>query len=198
MARRRHKESNTKTILIGIFVVFIMVASSLAYVMTSYGSKNKELDYNGFDFEIDYQNSKYIVKVDRLKYSFDSHPAELENYIFSEESRSLMMGSEVIFVLFNPELDPSLLAYIDRFRLDLAQQTAIPVLGAVTKESANYAFPVMSCDNPTQGAFIISIEDSYEPNILNQGSCIVVQGRGYEVLRIKERIIYGLLGVMNG
>ncbi len=194
---RKKNQTKTAAILMGVFVIVIMVASTLAYVLTSYGSSNPELTYNGQKFSVDSSTGKYVAKIGKQTHSFYYHPLDVESVGFTPEIKGLLSNSQLVVVSFDPSLDPGLLVYADTFRFELPDLIQKPVIGGVVRQKQGFDFPVLTCSNSTALTPVIVLNDSIETNIQKQDSCIIINARGPEVLRVKDRIAYSFLGVMN-
>jgi hypothetical protein len=195
---RRKEKKNRTAIYMGVFVIVIMVASTLAYVLSDLNNQGTSLKYNNFKFKRDAQSGQYLLNVNGQTLKFYAHPTEVEQVNMSYEVKSLLLQSQSLIVLFDPTVDQTLLPFQDTFRFELAQVIPKPVIGAVTTASPNYNFPVLSCANATAQNPIIFLNDSTDSSIQSKGACIIVNGRGYELLRLKDRIEYGIIGVING
>jgi len=198
MARRKKKNSvNKGAILMGVFVIVIMIASTLAYVITSYGSNNPELDYNDYKFSIDQNTGLYLSKIGGEVYSFYYHPTNVENLAFSSQMKNLLQNSQFVIISFDPELDSGLLTYADTFRFELQDFIQQPVIGGVLKEKEGFNFPVITCENASQATPVVVLNDSINTGIELEDSCLTVNARGPELFRVRDRIAYSLLGVID-
>jgi hypothetical protein len=55
--------------------------------------------------------------------------------------------------------------------------------------------PIITCENTNQS--VIFIKESDEPKIVMQGNCLILQGKGEELLKVVDRVILKLYGIMK-
>lgn len=197
MARNRRKEGiNKGAIWMGVFVIVIMIASSLAFVFNEQQSTTGSLKYNGYNIGVNAQNTRYILEYEKSVYTFFYHPTELAYYEVDQATVPLIKGAEAVYVSVDPEVDVLSLQYQDLLRYDLGQVINKPVIGGVQTSSEAYAFPVITCANATVQAPVLLFNASGTADIVVEGSCIIMNAQGNEVLRMKDLLTYYLLGVM--
>ena len=197
MARRKRKETNKGAIWMGVFVIVIMIASTLAFVFNdTQGSGSPK--YNGYDIRVNSQNNRFILELEDTVHSFYYHPTELELYEYDSSITQLLLSSPVLTISFDPTVEPELLAYQDLFRLELAQSIPKPFVSGITMESDDYDIPVLNCGNSTIQQPIIVLNNSLQTGIVKDGTCVIVNARGLKLLRMKDLLTYRLLGVMDG
>ncbi len=201
MAGRRSKGKKSRIFnkknLVGILIVGIMVLSGIGYMWSD--STNSKQNYNGH--KIISQNNKWYVQADDSYAQFDFHPTELENINMSADVAEYLSNVKMLYIVFDP--DSSLIQdfEVERVRLekDLPQFLKIYPVTGVTYNSTEYSnFPVVTCANATMYVPVLYFRKGNSTEIIANDTCIILQARdSYDVPAVTDRLMYGLLGVMQ-
>lgn len=198
MARRRKEEAKvlSKRNIVGIFIVGIMVLSGLGYMMERSG--NSTTDYQGRKFE--YINNIWHTEIGGSTVRFTFHPSELERLNVSADIIEYLKNVKMFYITFDP--NSSLIEDFELFRLELETElpeyfTIYPTT-AVTFNTTTYAaFPVITCANATVFIPVVYLTQGEQTDIIGNGTCITLQVKeGYDVPALKDRLMYGLFGIM--
>lgn len=195
MSRRRKKKQSafSKKTVLGFFIVAIMIFSGIGLMWEGSGSQGG--DYNGH--KITLYNNYYVVQENGRQYSFNFHPSEVE-WIEIENMESLR-DAKMFYFVFNPSSE--IIQDVEVVRLDVVQlmaQNNIYAVPAISEPSAMYtSYPVGSCFNATQFVPVIMFTEGNETKVTEGGNCFIFQARDrYDVPMLRDRLIYGLIGVI--
>lgn|SRR3989338_1205048 len=191
---RKNKLFNTKNI-VGVFVILLMVTSVLGVfqggsVVTKYnGFKIKQKDVN-----------QYTLKINDKEYQFSFHPQNLEYITIDPLLIQRIKNSKQQHLTFNH--NDTFISEIELTRFEL--QTKFPeefeiyLDSGVTNNTAPYTtLPVITCDNATETINVFYFTQGNETKIYEEGFCTIIQVQSiYAVRETKERLLYGLLGVI--
>ena len=195
--KQEHKIFNKRN-SISFFIAMIMVSSILAIWQGS-GDPNTQPDYNGH--KVTFDKTKYKIKTDN-GYAFGyTYPSSLETYSLDLGMISYLRSSDTVAILFDPA--DSALRYIEVLRYDLAEDD-LPGLGitpgfVITQTNETYSYPVTSCLNTTYPTIYLMTDNTTSSGTIYQDvGCVVLSAPDWqELVRLKDRLVYGLYGVMG-
>ena len=193
----RDEEKKQSRIRVGIslFMLFILVFSSVAYFFTPDPNK---FSYNGVRFSTQVDGTGailgYTAKINGVAQTFYSRPMDTLDIALPEGFPESMRDTQVVVVLVDPADDLTPLYDLFRFELEKSLGTSPILAPAVTTESAQYAFPVYSCAQATVDSPVIFLTQG-PLNITNTNNCITISGSQYQFGLLLDRLRYRLLGV---
>lgn len=194
----RH-ENNRKKVYLSLFIVAIMVLSTLGFI-GSYTTPEQDTGYNNFEFER--RGDQWVMEVDNgvevREYSFYLHPSDIAVYL-EPEIVDAVRESPDITLAFHPNLTRPEFADAARFELAkyLSEDLGKNLGSAVTMNTTRYDFPVIPCA-PNATSIIIAFEPGEESDIIKNGNCIsIATNNPIDYIVYVEKLIYILLGVIN-
>lgn len=186
MRRRRKKKSRIGPLLIAFLIMFLMVGSVLTVVLNTPQSLT-DLQYGALTFTVDPQTGMYLTEANDQVYRFNNLPPSAFAVNTSAAAFNLLRAAPFMILSFDPETSEENLAYIDFVRFELA--ALIPNLGGgVTKETEDYALPVITCANSTPQTPVIVIEEG-TPGIQLDTGCVRMTGNLTTHLLAKDAFI---------
>ncbi len=189
------QEQRTSAIWV-LFIAFIMLSSVIGYAI--FGGSTQKQKYGKYQFIRTDQG--WVTKVDNQKILFDYHPLEVESINLTQGIINSIKNTSMIYLTFDPE--QSYLEYIDlaRFQLTELFWTFFNIYpeNAITKPSLKYNLTVINCSNATATVPVLFFKQSNETGFYKKDNCILLQAKqGYEFLALKDRLLYGLLGIIK-
>ena len=193
MAKR---DSKWKRNVISIFIVLLMVFSVLG-IMFSGQDTEQAKKYNGNKFIA--RDNKWILNVDKKWLDFDYFPTDVEYIAVDKEVKEKILGSTMVHITFNPE---NVTSMIDKSRFDLTNlllnKFDIYASSSIIKNSTEYQFPIITCENATSFVPVIELKIENKTNIIVQDNCIILQAKSDEdMVKIRDAVIYKLIGVIE-
>lgn len=190
---KEEKKKNVSSGLIWtIFIAGIMVSSIAGYMW--FGSNETEFDYKGH--KIARTDSGFAYEKDGNKFMFEFFPSELEE-IKGNTSLSLL-NRPMFYLTFEPESD--IVESMDVLRFDFSND--LPKLNVyfqqgVLKSSSIYNFTVIDCINATSNVPVVKFIESNETKVNIKDNCLIFEAKNnYDVIKLKDLMMYSLLGVM--
>jgi len=192
--RKKNKENNRIGLGAVIVIVVLMLSSTIGYVFKG-DSKEK---YNDFSFSRT-DDGIWHTKVNGKQLAFHYFPSDLNNINLSSEAVDIIKNSNMVYFTYNPE---------SRYREDIAmlsfeltnilwQDFKIYATNGLTKNNTFNA-QIIDCNNATITIPVIYFNESNQTEIYLNNNCIVLNGRtGIDFLVLKERLLYGLFGVIK-
>jgi len=191
---KREKESKKGMFLV-IFIAFIMISSVFAIIFSGYNQQTTSLKYN--DIKFTRENNQWSTNINNQKLLFNYLPTEVEQ---------INLGPDVIFALSNkPEIDTTS-EINDTFKeeIALAQYNMVLALnnlniyirpGLTTNNTFN--LPIITCEDASLAVPIIYFKQSNQTKITLENNCIIAEAKNnIDILRIKDRILYSILGII--
>ena len=197
MKKIRHapKEDSKRKekLVLGVIIAFIMVSSILGY----FGSQgSRTVRYNGHKFRI-LDNGMYSTQVDGQTIGFNFLPQHLGNMSYMDAAVAELSGKRMAVTTSDPQskmartiAEAEYLLVDSLFRLKIYPQPSYLTNGTDR--------PVASCLNATEFVPVILIEQSNETTVEVVDHCVVMKaGNRLDFLAFKDRLIYGLLGILE-
>lgn len=190
----RKKKSAGKKWLVALvlFSIILMIGSSLIIGLNN----NQSSNYNYNNFKFTYQNRQWKTVINNYQLEFYHHPTEVDYLNISNPEK---LNSPLIYLTFNPNQTNEYLE-LSRLKLDLtAQLTQTYFSHGNTQPSEEYNFPIITCQNATPYAPVIFYQKSNHTSISFNNNCYILNAQTKsDYLKLTERIIYQILGVING
>jgi hypothetical protein len=191
----RKESSNKKKVWISIGIAIIMTSSILGYMFGTNSSNTYK--YNKTTF---YQkNSAWATKINNVEYQFDNFPDTLDYINVSPDVLSKIKSTFQLDLTYdmNDSHNQDLALAQHDIEVALTEYNNMYVRNAVTAAN-KYNLPVITCKNATAAVPVIYIRVGNETRIYSENSCIIVQGKdSLDVLRVKDRLLYGVLGIIK-
>ena len=186
-------DEQTKKMLVGGFIAFIMVAS--VFVVTlDYFVASSNYEYNGFVFNPG--NNEWLVNVDGKQRSFIFLPSDLEYINFPPQAKELL-NAEVLTITYDPFNDFSEDLGTAQFYFE-DQLKEVKIIDRAVLNNSGLVLEQKSCADSTSAQPVIELHVSNKSNFESDHNCIKIYGvDGMDVLRMIERMVYHVLGVMR-
>ncbi|MBN1501991.1 hypothetical protein JW930_00470 [Candidatus Woesearchaeota archaeon] len=191
MKRKRRDEQKIKIVIAVVTIIFLLSSSIILFNT----STDDEITINGTKFRG--ENDYYVAKINGNNVRFYSLPYEASYLNISKAILEKISNSKMVILTFDPDQED--LMYIDFIRFELAEELAkkniYPITG-ITKESSIYQLPVFTCKNASSYTPVIEFFSSNKTNIFMNQSCIHIEGKGPELVLIRDKLIYGIYGLI--
>jgi hypothetical protein len=196
------KPTLKKPHIIAGIIILLIVGSFIAIRQYRLMEEKKLIDqntehYNGFVFEkkanmwwTEWQKGNDVYEI-----PFRFPPSAVENITIEGELEDFYFNR--MHITHNPE--DSELQYIAlagaELTISLAQVFGVEVISACTAEKAGVCppRPVITCNNSNES--VVLIQYAEEPALKLQGKCIIVEGSGFELVMLVDKMLYDLYGI---
>ena len=172
-------------------MAFLMVMSIGGIMIGSIGGN--ELEYNGVKFT--QQENVYVAQFGDETLGFNYLPYQVEDMNVSKEALDLWKNAQVLIITFDP--DSADVTFTDLLRFDLETTSGKFIVGATNKETDKYDLPVLNCENATASQPVLFLKSEELTTIELEGNCIIATANNFEFLKIRDRLLYDLFGVME-
>ena len=176
-----------------LFIAFIMVSSIAGYMW--FGSENPEFEYNGHKISRDDYGYNYVK--DRTEFRFTFFPSELEE--LANQTDLSKLKKQMFYITFDPNSKLTEAVDILRFEFskELPEINVFMAEGIMVNESDVYDLPLIDCSDATENVPVIKLVEGNETKISENDNCFTIEAKNaYDVIKIKDLILYSLLGVI--
>ncbi len=194
MRREEKKKLFSKKNLVTLFIVFIMVTSVVGYMFGKDGGDK----FKYGDYSFSRQGNNWVLKIDKIEYVFDFFPAEVEDINLSLGIIDSLKG--VVEIDFTSSVNDS---YAEA--IALAQYNFVQNLGKISNayvrigmiDENDFDLPIITCKDATSSVPVLYFKEANVTKVEFKNSCISVEAKSeIDILRIKDRLLYGLLGII--
>ncbi len=185
----------------GIIVIFIAIfVGSYFYNQYIHKEKLPEVTYNGFTFvySAGLWNSEW--QRDNVLYNIHFHynPYEVEDVPVYGQLDDRFNSGET-YITFDPDDDDlnNVKLAVGELDLSLIKVFNIPLIAACSKNvtEACYTRPIITCENTNQS--VIYLTQGNETRVDLKGNCMTLQGKGIELTRAVDRVLYQWYGIIK-
>ena len=197
---RLEKQQKKSKIILGLFIVVIMVGSTLGLFIGGNQTPTNGLTYtneNDEEFFFEFGNGQYTSEINGNEVLFYSLPSDASRINITQEAYQTIIDSNAFVITFNPKTKD--IQYIEQARFDLTFDLSNfnkYLLSAVTKKDPLYDLKTITCANATSQIPVIYMESSNSTYASKEGDCIVLKGTRSDFLRYRDYILYKLYGVI--
>ena len=180
-----------------LFIILIIIGTSAGVIYSGFSPENYTFKYNGIKF-VKYPD-RWEAKINGAIAAFSFLPTEVSYINMAGDTLPKLQNKYEIDVTYdyNSTYKESIALAQHQIALTLGQYNIYVRKGFTTNSSFN--LPVISCNESTSSAPVLYFRGGNETYIKSDGSCIIVQGASNnDFIKAKDRIMYGLLGVLNG
>jgi len=193
----KKKRKFTAQAWMAMFIVLIMASSIIGFLWG--GGQEDAFEYGGISFEeID---DYYYAEINGKKARFYNFPSEILFFNMSQEVIDAIAGNVMVYITFDPDnLSRTDLSYIDLFRFELRKEFmdyfSMYAVDAVSAENSTYLPLYVTCANATAAVPVINLVSSNQALAEVSGNCVTIKGKNIDFIIAKDRILYGLFGVI--
>ncbi len=202
MARRHRRHEKRQGLfsrknLVALFIVAVMVLSTLGFIIGFNTGSVNEYEYNGRVFQRT-QNG-YQTKIDGEYVLFSQGPDQIDYIPFDPEMVSLLKNAQRIVLTYDENSSFVQDTAYAIFQLNeqfsgLAGLTTVSALSMKNK----YGLPVMTCVNATAAQPVIYFRDGMEVTTALDGQCVTVTSdTATGLYSAKELLVYAVLGIIE-
>lgn len=179
-----------------LFIIFIMIGTSVSFVFLGFGQQNELIKYNGIKF-VGYAD-RWEAKINGRAATFSFLPNEVENVPASDDAIARLQGKfeiDATYDLNSTYKEPIALA---QHQMGLALAVYNIYLRKGFTSNNTYSIPLITCEDSTQNVPVIYFRHGNTTSLYAEGSCIIAEAKtNADFIRVKDRILYGVLGVLK-
>lgn len=192
------KKSEKKKLGLILFIVFIMIGTSVSFVFFGFQPQNEVAKYNGIRF-VKYQYpDRWEAKINERLAAFSFLPNEAENVNVTDDSLMRLRDKFEIDLTYdlNSTFKESIALAHHQMGLTLGQNNIFVRKGFTA--NSTYALPIITCNDSTENVPVVYFRDGNITNIHLDGNCIIAEAKtNADFIMVKDRILYAILGVIK-
>lgn len=195
MKKQNKIEKRNKAIV--LFIALIMISSVFGVIFFGFSPAETKLKYNDLTFT--QKNNYWTVNINKKLAFFNYFPTEVENIkINSEIINNIKNTLEVDFTSdFNSTSNEDIAFAQYQLANMLNTHFNIYLREGFTSEN-EHNFPVILCKDATKTVPIFYFKESNQTNIYVEEDCVIMEFKdGKDVIKIKDRILYGLFNIIG-
>lgn len=181
-----------------IFIVFIMIGTSFSVFFIGTSPQKEVVRYKGLKFVSRAQDNIWIVKINGKEAAFTFLPEEVENIRVPNGVIEKLQNKFEIDVTsdLNSTFKESIALAQHQMGLTFGMYNIYVRKGFTSNNS--FGFPIITCDNATSNAPVIYFKQGNETRINLDTDCIIANSlTNSDLIRVKDRLLYGIFGVIK-
>lgn len=190
-----------KIFIWGIVIVIIAVFLIFGYKAINNEPNYPTLNYNNFEFvEIDNTwHTQWKLEDELFTLSFRFNPEEVEDLTIQGKLNE-SFNRKIVYVTFDPTKDANFsmlaLAAAD-LALSMHKALGKEVIAACAVNGTDDCIdrPIVTCND--QNKSVLFLRESESTRITLNQNCIIIQGKGFEIVKAADRLLYQWYGIMG-
>lgn len=192
---RKEKKQRSGTIF-AFVIAFIMIFSVVGYVGLE--RQNSQFKYNGIKFTQDTNSRAWSTIINERQLTFDYFPSEVEYINLSSEIDSSLSNKPEVDTTSEINDTFSEEIALAQYNMALTMNSLNIYLRRGFAENSTFNLPIITCRDATPAVPVIYFKQSNETKVTLENSCIIAEARNsIEILRIKDRLLYSMLGIIR-
>jgi len=191
------KSKVKKEVVWSVVIAIIMVSSVFGVMLGSFVGNNGKIEYNGLSFAL--TDLGYKAKINSKEMFFSYSPYDAESIPVGQGVISKIASAKMVHITYNSSSPLREGMAQAQFSLSNDLYNLFRIYAPPSMAQQNqYNIPVITCQNATSFVPVISFGEANETSISISNHCISLKaGSGNEFLFLKDRLIYGLAGIIR-
>lgn len=181
-----------------IFIVFIMIGTSVSFVFFGFSPATEKAKYNGISFTFIPRDNIWIAKINGREAAFSFLPKEAESVLAFDDSFRGLQGKFEIDVTYdlNSTFKEAIALAQHQMGLTLGAYNIYIRKGFTTNNTFN--LPIITCNDATLNVPVVYFRYGNATNIHAENNCVIAEANtNADFVKVKDRLLYGMLGVMK-
>ena len=175
-----------------IFLFFLVIGLSSSFVFFGFGSETK-VKYNGKTFN--FRGDHWEAKVNGQIAAFTYPPEQVSTLSMPEQIGPLLLGKVQIDATSNQNDSLKDAIALSEYQLGLTLSNYNSYL-RVGFDGNSARFPTIACRQATPFVPVIYFKSSNATRATLEDNCVIVEAKdGQDMLLIKDRLLYAILGI---
>lgn len=181
-----------------LFIIFIMVGTSVSFVYFGFSPAEDKVKYNGITFAKN--NNVWIAKINGNEAAFSFLPSDVQNIPADVEAFKLLQEKYEIDITsdVNITFKETIALAEHQMGLTLEAYNIFLRKGFTTNSTFKPPIPIITCSDSTANVPVVYFRSGNATSIRLDNNCIIVQAStNAGFIKVKDRLLYGILGVMK-
>jgi hypothetical protein len=199
MAKKRIKKKKFNYVaLIGFLMLGTLLFGTIAFVLMDSSNNLDNEKYN--DFKLFNNGQFWVLNYNNKDINFLYFPSSIDYINISKNAINIINNTEYIFFSFDP--NDKYINNLELIRMEFEKEMNFNfnkniISSILNNNSVVYSFPVIDCNNATQNVPVIIFKSGNQTGFDYENNCIIATTNQGNFRLLKERLIYGLIGVIN-
>ena len=190
------KKQEKKKLSLIVFIVIIMVGTTFSFVFYGFAPATEAIKYNGLSFESN--NNMWIAKINGADAAFSFLPGEVQDIPVSSNVAGMLQQKYEIDITYEVNSTFKESIALAQHQMELTLNTYNLYLRKGFTANNSFNLPIITCKDSSQNVPVIYFRYSNSTNIHLENSCVVAEAsKNADFIRVKDRLVYGILGVMG-
>lgn len=181
-----------------LFIVFIMIGTSVSFVFFGFSPATEKVKYNGFSFTYLPKDNIWITKINGRIAAFSFLPTDINTSFLIDDSINKLIGKFEIDSTSdaNSRFKEAIALAQHQMALTLGEYNIYVRKGFTTNNSFN--IPVITCNDASLNVPILYFKYGNTTSIHSENHCIIAEASSNtDFIKLKDRILYGIFGVIK-
>ncbi len=199
MYRKKQNQREKTNKMLVYFIAFIMVSSVFGVIFYGYNGQNSQITFGDYKFyQKDDQWFSWFTKIDNTEAGFNYMPDEV-SFINTDYSLANLRNALQIDTTYDPESEYASELALAQKQIEITLNNFnIYVRSGFTKDN-EFGWPVITCETAVNKVPTIYFKRSNQTAITQEGNCIKAEfEQENDILYLRDKIIYDMLGILNG
>lgn len=182
-SNERKSKERFNQLLVGLILIFLMILSTLGYALSGNQEENnsEKITYNGLEFV--FQNNYWVMNIEGMQFGFKYNPKEVKEMNPKINGISLYYN-QPLYIESEDSTSTSEI-YINLNQIVQRMQNA-----CINESDCEGDLPIKNCSSN----FII-IQENEIPLIIQNQSCVFIQGPKENLTMITDEFLFNLLEI---
>lgn len=191
------RENNKAKIIWAAFIGFIMISSVFGVMFYGFTSPEEKLDYKGTVFTR--INNGFTTQINKKQVPFSYFPSDVEELDIDREAITRIKNTAEVDMTYDLDNKYSQQIALIQYNIEpiLADFFNIYIRKGFTANNS-YNIPIIDCSQSTKNVPVLYFKESNTTRVYLEDNCIIAEAsKGNEFLKISDRILYGMFGIIE-
>ena len=182
-----------------VFLIFIMIGTSFSFIFFGFSPQSETVKYNGIKFVKNPLQNIWIAKVNGKEAPFSFLPNEVENIGLPENAASRLQNKFEIDATYDLNSSHKEVIALAQHQMGMTLNAyGIYVRKGFTSNST-FNLPIITCNDASANVPVVYFrQGGNATNIRLEDNCIIAEAsKDADFIRMKDRLLYGMLGVIG-
>ncbi|MBI2652998.1 hypothetical protein HYX00_06030 [Candidatus Woesearchaeota archaeon] len=179
-----------------LFIIFIMIGTSVSFVFFGFQPQNEVIKYNGIKF-VKYAD-RWEAKINGRTAAFSFLPSEVEGVLAFDDFAKMLQSKFEIDSTYdlNNTYAQSIAQAQYQMGLTLGAYNIYLRNGFTTNNTFN--MPIITCNESTLNVPVVYFRHGNATNVHTENNCIIAEAStNADFIKVKDKLVYGILGVIK-
>ena len=178
------------------FIVLIMIGTSFSFVFFGFSGDSEKVKYNGITF-VKFPD-RWEAKINGANAAFSFLPSEVENIFNLNDSIKNLQNKIEIDVTYDLNSTFAQSIALAQYQMGLTLTAFNLFVRKGLTMNNTYTLPVITCADSSLNVPVVYFRHGNTTNIHLENNCVIAEASSnVDFIRVKDRLLYEMLGVMK-